>query len=375
MAFTDKLGVLFIFQKFLLLPNYKADLEKNIIILAFRLLPTIILILFALKDVFEAYSDDESNIAELLITRDVDGYILLLDILTSRCGIIALLLLGFAYNRKHILLIKSVQEVEDNLYANLNFPQPLCMCFNFRIYLDIAVNSFINFIINVYYKMNFDSLTLSDIKRLIFDTIFMFANDIIILYLIHFIKKVSDLFVLLRKNINTVEERDEKIFQYMDNLIRIVPLINACLGAMIFILIILLLFNSVVATYFLYTFTFEFDIFLYYPLWNYITIIGCVWVIRSVSYVGYFSFAGSKFTEELEELFITIRHIESECERKKRIVMFNIEQFQMRRLHSQTAITIGGTYEINTSGIFVVISVTASYLLVLIQFRQLEDLI
>lgn len=299
MAFTNRLGLLFIFQKFLLLPNYQANLEKNIILLTLRLTPTIILMFFVFKDLSELYSEGESNFAELLFTRDVDGYISLLDVLTSRGGIIVLLLLGFAYNRKHILLLKSVQEVENNLYKSLNFRKSLCMCSNFRIYLDIVVNSFINFVINIYYKMDFDSLTLIGIKSLAFESIFMFANDIITLYLIHFIKKVSDLFVLLRKNINKIEEGEEKIFQYMDYLLRLVPLINASLSPMIFNLIFVHLFNSVFATYFLYTFTFEFDIFLYYPLWNDITIIGCVWVIRSVSYVGYLSFAGSKFAKEV----------------------------------------------------------------------------
>uniref|UniRef100_A0A3F2ZD92 Uncharacterized protein n=1 Tax=Lutzomyia longipalpis TaxID=7200 RepID=A0A3F2ZD92_LUTLO len=365
MSFTENLGILLKFQKICILPNYQLPREDKTFTLILRLFPLFIAISFGLHGIYEVTGQNGIMIS---VGSGMNDLLLIMDKFVNVYGLITILIFGYVRNKWHLNLIETLVRIEKDLTKHFNIQRSKGRCW--RIYFDLIINLFQNFLINFFSDISSPiPWTVFALKICLLDSILMLVDDFIILYVIHFIKQTTSLIRLLKINF----ERDIlHSFSLMDEFLKIVPELSISFGGMLYVLFAVHFCICVGAGYFLFLFIFDDNQFQEFI----VLLVSLIYFLRSLVYVGYLSFVGNNFSRELDGLFEICHRITISSNARselKRTLDFNKAQFHLRRFFSPSYIVIGRAYKMNISGLFSIMSITATYFLVLVQFKQLEE--
>uniref|UniRef100_A0A3F2ZD96 Gustatory receptor n=1 Tax=Lutzomyia longipalpis TaxID=7200 RepID=A0A3F2ZD96_LUTLO len=368
MTFTTALGIPFSFQKYTTIPNYseKSHLKSYNIFL--RMLPftfCIALLIFEFVDTkFFFYAQP------FHLSRDISGVVdfgMKLFYFVNRLGLACMIVAGLKNNSYHLRLIKRIRAFEKKIGSS-----PLKKDLN---HLNRAnIESFANIFINITMVMTnyiFKAIYI-EFSAVLLHLIFLvlaIASNTMILYFINFFRELVKMIAEILTKYKTSNHFE--FSSLTKEFFNIIPLVNSALGDIIFINIIQHVIMSALTLYCLIWLLLEGS----YLEAHKVLIFTCIlWLVQVFGVIILLCRVGNKLTKKIQELW-EFQNIFcfSENEHQEKFLLFLKEQLLLWKFHTETRIIAAGSIEINNSGYFSVLSVITTYLIIIVQFKQMED--
>uniref|UniRef100_A0A3F2ZEJ3 Gustatory receptor n=1 Tax=Phlebotomus papatasi TaxID=29031 RepID=A0A3F2ZEJ3_PHLPP len=366
MTLTETLGYLLTIQKFITIPNFTENFYQKKWITILRILPILIFVFTAICD--GIYAILYVNIPQLGEVSALAEFVIGVNLISDRLSITFILVQGVIVNGLHIRLLKSVKEFEDNLVSSKHpKKQKKCLSSNIYLILNIILNLAIN---SGFYVINNSDYDIAATIRHHLHVLGMLLSDFVILYLINFIKHISVLAILLLGQKNLNETETNKLFQNSFAFISRISLMNSTLGGMLLITFFQYILSSSLAVYFVVWLIFGTG---YFPGKIFLILTCLIWILRSSIHIIYLSILGNNFENKIQKLSRLLSTRNPTENESSEVVEFNRNQFLMWSFHAETRILAGGYMAINNSGIFSILSFIVTCLVVLLQFKQMED--
>uniref|UniRef100_A0A3F2ZD90 Uncharacterized protein n=1 Tax=Lutzomyia longipalpis TaxID=7200 RepID=A0A3F2ZD90_LUTLO len=365
MIFPETMGGLFVFQKFIIIPNYSQNGSIGKIFVVFRLIPIFLVLAMSFYDIILVLFRPRLNFFRGI--GPLENLVLLLDIISNRISIISIFVVGVVLNRDHMKFIFKMRKFQECLVNNHEYKGGYRLLIRSR--LSTIVNLLVTLVLNIcFYCVNAEEYHIRSVHGYVMYFAVMFINDMEILYFIYLIREIcvlSDFLCGIKK------KNDFLYLKTFCDFMCLIPELNRGLG-------LLLLITSI-------QHTISTSMSSYYVIWlivdqrpinrKSLIVIGCIiWAGRSIIVITLLTVAGNKLNKKLEKLFRLQVSISCHIEDKKLnpYIKFNKEQFQIWRFQTEVKILAAHTYPINNHGIFLMFSSVVTYIIILFQFKQME---
>uniref|UniRef100_A0A3F2ZD91 Gustatory receptor n=1 Tax=Lutzomyia longipalpis TaxID=7200 RepID=A0A3F2ZD91_LUTLO len=353
-------------QKLILLPNYCLPKGKfRTVVFCVRILWLVWVNISSIYDLqFASYFI--RNYIDVGVVGNILGII---DVIFFRLGILTLDIIAISKNHCHVEFIEEVHRFEEDMDSHIdavkiyrNFIKRY-----FDIFLIVMWVVFCNLAFMFFRLTNDPNINIITwyIRVIIEECIQCF----VIFYIIAFIDLISQYMTILIKNFeNSSEEINlEKLYLIE----KIYNLLKTLEKLFVHMIVYFLLYHSCAATFTIYYILrrhlgHHFTIFRIY-----LATFALIALIRSAYYAFSFAFRCNKIHEKMEKLtrivanvdFITTSHT----------IRLAIKQICMGRLHERSKITAWGFYSIDLTVFTQVSASIVTFILIIIQFKQLED--
>uniref|UniRef100_A0A3F2ZDA2 Gustatory receptor n=1 Tax=Lutzomyia longipalpis TaxID=7200 RepID=A0A3F2ZDA2_LUTLO len=372
MSFVHRLGWLFEFQKIISIPNFSENGNIRPISIALRIIILILSFSFTCIDIVNIGIN--GNIHPFRISKMNSSalftFLTSASFFSNRLGFIFLIIYSLISNRSHLKFIKSALQFE-NRTGNYIKPslknRKIKIIRNLLVFLTIVFYVIISILSYPFHSIDFDT---KSILSHIFFGIVLIIDILTIYYCSCIFKEFLNFTELLVKYFN-VSSHSNYLDILMD-LFRIIPLLNSALGGTVFVIISKQILMGCLSVYY------NIWLFTSHPLTaseTYILVCSAMWRSHYMISVALLYISGNKLTEKIEELLRKQNNLSCWMEERnlEKYHKFNKEQFQLWRFHSETRLLATGSTEINNSGIFPIFSFIVTCLVIMIQFKQMED--
>ncbi|GAB0095959.1 hypothetical protein DMENIID0001_114020 [Sergentomyia squamirostris] len=370
------------FQKFISIPQYDLPRTKSrrYVLLFIRLIPWSILVVF---DVFmipnpSSYILDTQDINTYVILEDFTIAVMILDAIVARLGMILLVMFIFSKSQQHIQVIKHLMKFEKlpgrrSVVKSRRFTVELIL---------VACNQYI--FISLTYpfvaSMHVYALSLLYITQTIF-------FDLMVIYMIHIIRHFSELLEKLPLRVSSPHGLTN-LTQLVDEANNILRMFNQCFNAIIPLMILRNFFDGCHGLFITYSLIVSLNM----TLSNICQGIGNIaWTLKNFSFIAYMSFSSFQLHVKIARTSRTVsriqmtddiavqmsslglqRHLSDEAKGKQSLY-FNAQRFLLGSFHQPTKVSAGGFFDLDNSVIYTVFSSVISYIVILVQFKQLEE--
>uniref|UniRef100_A0A3F2ZDA0 Gustatory receptor n=1 Tax=Lutzomyia longipalpis TaxID=7200 RepID=A0A3F2ZDA0_LUTLO len=368
MLIERNLGWLFYIQKYIFLPNYQIPRSKRrLAILSFRFVPIICLNIYAMYNIFHhivakdlSYFGGKSTVSSLMSR---------FDMISIKFGVVFITILALLKNHQHLHLLGMYQVFEKKFTEFFEVPSEKFISVLGNIVMVVII--VYNFISNTVFHLFFISMDGYTFIWYFFHMCNILLDDITIFYILGIIHLVSN-FMFLFEN-DPIVPHDVEIFNIFGTYLEVIERINSTFGLTIAYIFIRHFFEAWCSLYFALTMAF-------WHKWN-LTILLCfiIWATRSISIVIITAFVCQRCSEKTRAVTKSLGRIyENYCGRRymdfhERSIQFNAQQFLLQHLHHETKISAGVLFTINASLVSAIFSSIATYLVILLQFEQLEE--
>ncbi|GAB0095972.1 hypothetical protein DMENIID0001_114160 [Sergentomyia squamirostris] len=116
-----------------------------------------------------------------------------------------------------------------------------------------------------------------------------------------------------------------------------------------------------------------------FPLRKYFMISYLIWSIRGIILLSSLSINGEMFADRIQQLWYFVNDYDTNKSlnqlnwKIRNTIIFNSNQLRFRRFYQDAVILGSGGFAITNSAVYSMITAIATYLMVLIQLKQLED--
>uniref|UniRef100_A0A3F2ZEL5 Gustatory receptor n=1 Tax=Phlebotomus papatasi TaxID=29031 RepID=A0A3F2ZEL5_PHLPP len=365
MSLVHSLGVLLIVQKFLTIPNFseKSRVKSSTVVL--RMTPIFLIILSSSADplILAIFSSKEVTVGHLV------G---MLEIFIHRVSIILIFIIGIKNNRKHLTVILTVvsfeQKIMEECQIEKNFSKKCCCSLpNLEFFFIVIFNFGLSIIFFAAYSENF---TFYEILTQYLHIILTASNDLFILYLGHILGELKRLLSVVKRTSKLKEIND---FLITTNFLKLFNLVNEALGSLMLV------------TYFQHIISCSLGA--YYIFWigsttkisgiNIYFLFGSIiWTSRDAIYMIFLSNMGNSLKYQMDEYLSFQNRVENVLasnEYRKKDGYKNQSNHKLWIHHLERGIVACGSLKINNSGIFSIITFVTTVIVVLIQFKNIED--
>uniref|UniRef100_A0A3F2ZEH7 Gustatory receptor n=1 Tax=Phlebotomus papatasi TaxID=29031 RepID=A0A3F2ZEH7_PHLPP len=367
MSFKNYLGLHLTIQKFILLPKYQLPEGKSRIpIFGLRILFLFGISLCAIYDLSLIHLVGPTYID----VGDVATIVGFMEILFSRTNIFCLVVYAIFDNHFHIELLKMTIHFEKKL-NNLTTKRTILKN-DLKKYNDIILIFTWSVLCNIAFLLYRLSMCLSTatitwyLRVMIQD----FLHNSTIFYIIDFFDLITKYSSVLERNLcNPANWHNIDIFNITYKLFQLIKKLEKTFNIIIFYYLMYHIFSTTFNFYFImrrHIINVQMTVFRIF-----IIIFALIWFIRSIYFSFYLCFRCHKIHEKMEKLLQTLLHADFEIKSPK--IRSAIQQIYMNRLHDKRKITVLGFYSIDLSAFTQFASSFVTFVLIIIQFKQLED--
>uniref|UniRef100_A0A3F2ZEJ7 Uncharacterized protein n=1 Tax=Phlebotomus papatasi TaxID=29031 RepID=A0A3F2ZEJ7_PHLPP len=363
MSFIENLGLLLSFQKFFLIPNYNVNFPVTVL----RSIPVFFFLYLAFKDVYGAFSSRE--VSSLHEISELGDMIARFELLSHRIVFILTFLIAIKENSKHLYLISNLIEFERKLeqvchvkrkplgYLRNNIEISFTVMFNFAFY-------------GVFWGHAFPEITLGLFFRLLTHFTVVTTNNLVILYMTRIIKEISDLSNYV---VFCMKSDDISVFQLFVDFLKLPQIVNSATGGTIFLSFLQHVGSTAMISYFIFWLLMGNE---WIPPKVLFLFVCSVWSISNIIYTAHISFMGNRLHQMIYKLIRHHNNLNEGLELTRRSqppIQFNKHQIQLWLGHIDKKSIVAGSLEVTNAGFFSVQSIMTTYLIILLQFKQLED--
>uniref|UniRef100_A0A3F2ZEK5 Uncharacterized protein n=1 Tax=Phlebotomus papatasi TaxID=29031 RepID=A0A3F2ZEK5_PHLPP len=369
MVLVRNLGLLLQFQKYVTLIQYSEYTKVKTYQIVLRIIPSSFISFYAIYSFFEYIN---LAVASILKEASITALFAMdMDLIINRLNFLLTFCLGFTTSRSHIRLISSLSKLEKKLTDPSKRAEPS------KIFLRSNIDIFINIFFHILIHLSFILLNFENYDHKIIlnghliQILIMMFNDFLILYGIHFLKEFSNLANLtsLEKNRNILN-----YFKLLECFLKHISSFNSALAGLLAIIYFQNICSCAISVYIIFWIKFEGDLF-EKKFFFFAFIVWAFSAFKNFYYVTYLSTVGNRAKENINILMDSVTKLEEKLPGRfiDKIVIFNKNSLQKWRFHIETRVLVGKSSEINNSGIFSIVSFVSTCLLILLQFKQLED--
>uniref|UniRef100_A0A3F2ZD93 Uncharacterized protein n=1 Tax=Lutzomyia longipalpis TaxID=7200 RepID=A0A3F2ZD93_LUTLO len=356
MAFIRNLGAILSFQKFYIIPNFNGTIVTTF----FKSIPVLIFLSLAVNDII--YVLTTKKMSPLYDISSLADIVSRLELLISRLAFILIFLIGIKYNTQHLYLISCLVEFENSLEQTFQVRRKKSKIL--RSNVDISVTIAFNFILYLnFFYVTSSVINIEAIIAFINQIIILIANDVIVLYVIHIMKELQEFSGILCRcgKLNNYAS-----FKVIMKIFELPYSINSALAGMLFVSFIQHMGSSALVSYFVFWIGFGTG---WFPEKIFFLIACGIWFLRNIFSIIYLTIVGHRLTHRFQDVMKLLANQEE----RFHLVEFNKKQVQLWLSHLEHKTILAGSIEITNEGFFSILSFTTTCLIILLQFKQLED--
>uniref|UniRef100_A0A3F2ZDA3 Gustatory receptor n=1 Tax=Lutzomyia longipalpis TaxID=7200 RepID=A0A3F2ZDA3_LUTLO len=383
------LGLQFRIQRFISIPNYKLPGESLVHLVA-RIIPFAILSGIALADVVDMLRFTGPHIDKM---SNVPFIVSKFDMIVIKLGVVFVAIISCCINRKHLKALKTIDAYDESIrrYQKLYIKQPIPFPKPKRSNMEF----FLIFLVNAILVLNLHLMTSLDAppKQALFHAFYALLiciHDYVCIYISNIIRLFgcheTQLMQILQDDLS---RHNQEVFSLVTGFTSTLGVINQAFGSLTFFTFIHHLIGSCMSTYLLFWLIFvspDFEVRILFILSS------TAYNMRMVSFLIHMSIVGEAIPKKIEKLQCMIRRwmkdeelcstkenwvaglkTEDDEENFTRAVKFNTHQLLLKYLHQGTQISASEYFTINNSAIYATFGAVITYLMVLIQFQELEE--
>uniref|UniRef100_A0A3F2ZEI8 Gustatory receptor n=1 Tax=Phlebotomus papatasi TaxID=29031 RepID=A0A3F2ZEI8_PHLPP len=370
MSFVEAFGMLFTFQKWTTIPNYteNAKIKKHVILV--RMTPFTIGIFLIIFEISK--TKFFINVRPISLDKNISDLVtfaMKMCYFVKRCGISCMIFCGLKNNATHLRLIRKVSCLKEKFRNDsIKSKSTFWKRSNVEGVLNIAVNlsGGVSYYIFGVIDHEFAPMLLHALFILI-----LIVENMMVLYFINFFRQILQILsVLIRES--EIIGSSLTFFAVVKDFFEIVPLFNSALGGIIFVNIVQHIAIAALTLYSLIWLLIEGH---HMKSQIFITVTCCIWLIENFLIILAVCSVGNTVSKKMQQLLDFQKRIycSIEDESQPKLLQFNKEQFQLWKFHADVKIIAAGSTEINNSGYFSVLSFIVTYLIILMQFKQMEE--
>uniref|UniRef100_A0A3F2ZEI5 Gustatory receptor n=1 Tax=Phlebotomus papatasi TaxID=29031 RepID=A0A3F2ZEI5_PHLPP len=382
------LGYQFRIQKFITIPNYQLPGESLVHLVA-RMIPFAISMGIALTDVADMLLQKGVFLTNI---TNVPFIVNIFDKVVMKGGVIFVAVIAFKINQKHLNVLKNINDYDEGIrkYQERFIKDPV----RFPTAKRSNIEFFMVFIVNVILCLNLHLMTALNSPPIyavynIAYIIVMSVHDYTIFYIANLMRLFSCHEVQLVQILeNDLSRHNNEIFVLVNDFGNTINKINRAFGSLTFFTFVQHLIGGCMTTYLLFWLVFVSP---YFPVKVIFCLSAAAYAIRMVWYLVHISVVGESIPKKIENLRCLIRRWmqdEDLCFPKEnwvvgcrsedgqnflRAVRFNTHQLLLKNLHQGTQVSASEYFTINNSAIYATFGAVVTYLMVFIQFQELEE--
>ncbi|GAB0095973.1 hypothetical protein DMENIID0001_114170 [Sergentomyia squamirostris] len=375
-------------QRFITIPNYHLPGESWVHFVA-RLIPIVLITVISLIDAVDMLRFEGAHIKNMSY---VPFFVAKADMLVIKLGVVFISLLSMWINREQLEALKFIDAYDERIKKYqynfikepIEFPTPKRS--NIEFFMVFLIDSML--VLNLHLMT---SLQAPPIQALFhaFYALLICVHDYVILYIANLIRLFGCHEAQLVQILNSDMSRHNlEIFSIINGFSETISIINRAFGKLAFFTFVHHLIGSCMSTYLLFWLIFVCKPF---PVRTLFILSSALYNLRMVSYLIHISIIGESIPQKIENLRCLIRRwmndeelctpeenwvlggCTDEEENFQRAVKFNTHQLLLKYLHQGTQISASEYFTINNSAIYATFGAVVTYLMVLIQFQQLEE--
>uniref|UniRef100_A0A3F2ZEI4 Gustatory receptor n=1 Tax=Phlebotomus papatasi TaxID=29031 RepID=A0A3F2ZEI4_PHLPP len=379
MVFQRFLGWQICVQNYIFLQTYQLPQNTKCFKIAFILFLRYILVVFCslngIYDMIYVFTEIENYIGDnSLVSRWAVGF----ELLSVHFSLIVLCWYSLFCTKQTVNFIQNNLSFSDDFVKVVGAQTKLRFrIWNICVVLHILIIDFIC-TISFYYWQYENMIDFFLCHRYLRNLVGIVILDLFYCYLIDFIEFYINCMTQLRKNLkkSSLFVFSSKFLKLIDKIIHLTKTFSEIFS---------LLLSSILHHHF-----FEISIIIYYVIRKIYQdsqnkyriqeiVTGCFWIYRSIFLAIYLCLKGHEFMNQSCRLISTVSQMieyTSENQYKKRLFNkwhYSAKQISMRNLHEVNEITTKDFHRIDKTLIIRIISATATFVLILIQFKILED--
>uniref|UniRef100_A0A3F2ZD89 Uncharacterized protein n=1 Tax=Lutzomyia longipalpis TaxID=7200 RepID=A0A3F2ZD89_LUTLO len=370
MSLLHSLGFLLTIQKFHTIPNFSIDSKISFIIIVLRVIPICILILVGLFHPIILSILFPNYVSRHSVLISVANFVGVSEFLIHYMALSLIFALGIKYNRLHVGLLIDIISFEKKLKEQLkDFKTNYCFVKIIFIF-EILIILFFNYGFSVSLFVAYGGrLTLYDIISHLVHTTTTMLNDSFILYICHILWELKKITFLLRNYLKKSQIKDN--FTIINGFLKLIRHVNRALGPLIIITYLQHIISCSLGMYYIFWFSFN----IIRAGFSIHFIFGSIfWAARDIFYLTFLSSLGNYLENQTDELLNWQNREEfPDTSKNKR----ENEYFCKHRLwirHLERGVIASGSRKINNSGMFSIITFVINFMVILIQFQNMEDM-